>query len=90
MLSLVSIDLSLVYLEKIYLKKTVFRDFSKIILIIYLMSGFYEILLQSWSPKILHELLVNPLMTVRFAETDIFFEKKNQITKAYISRIKII
>lgn len=55
------------------------------------MSGFYEILLQSWSPKILHELLVNPLMTVRFAETDIFFEKKkNQITKAYISRIKII
>ena len=54
----------------------VFRDFSKIILIIYLMSGFYEILLQSWSPKILHELLVNPLMTVRFAETDIFFEKK--------------
>ena len=55
-----------------------------------MMSGFYEILLQSWSPKILHELLVNPLMTVRFAETDIFFEKKNQITKAYISRIKII
>ena len=41
-----------------------------------MMSGFYEILLQSWSPKILHELLVNPLMTVRFAETDIFFEKK--------------
>ena len=67
----------------------VFCDFSKIILIIYLMCGFHEILLQSWSPKILHELLVSPLITVRFAKTEIIFEK-NQITKAYISSIKIV
>lgn len=52
------------------------------------MSGFYEILLQSWSPKILHELLVNPLMTVRFAETDIFFEKKIKLQRPISPELK--
>ena len=33
---------------------------------------------------------LKPLKTVRFSKTDIFFKKRNQISKSYNSRIKMI